>query len=304
MPAVGVFLFLSGCQAIKADFTRSGGTVGYYADDLLPGATKELQFYRATVAYALFSTLGARLASGPDQIFATLRYMVAVRHDLNNLGGHLWPSAATGSNPIGPCQTVRQDPAKVCAGYRATFEYDLPTLEGNLYKLAVSALPAQALTSVAKDLSTFNWIGVVRGLISSGGELVAGAHNLGAAWRSEREIFAELVDSKQTGTDDGKPKPDSVQAALERIATLDDSAGNRDFGKYANMKNRPNASPSGEIDALYWMVRQSCRRMLARLSDDDALKNLLFVEPSGENTAKKMRDAACKSFVLQPNAQS
>ena len=314
----GAPIALSWCAAVKSEFGHSGGIAGYYADAALPGATKELQFYRATVAYALFSTLGSRLATGPDQIFSTLRYMVAVRNDLDGLAGHLWPSdtmivtttaatataAATTTTTPGiatiPCKRRGQTD---CVGYRATFEYELPTLEGNLYKLAVSALPIQALTKVAGDLATQNWIGAVRTLVGTGGELVAGVHHMGAAWRSEREIFARLII-----TEPGQG--DTVQEAVEDIDKLKGPDENETRKRYRlgiDSKNNLGAGTGG-IDAVYWMVRQSCRRMLARLTDGDIKGHLSFVLTAGEllltgSDTEKMRDAACASFKLRPLAR-
>lgn len=287
-------LTLGGCGLARAEFEESGGAVGHLGDRVLPGATKELQLYRAASAFALFSSVGSRLASDPDQIFATLRYMAAVRNDLNLLAGHLWEGKTAEGETGRPCRDLKQ--LLGCIGYRGTFEADLPVMEGNLYKLAVSALPVQALNKVFKDLVAQNWLGAATGLLSPAEELLGGVHYGAAAWRAERELFAQLI---ARGNSSVTPS-DTVQGAVEVIRTLD-TDGKPDSTKYA-LALGP-VMDQQVFDPLYWMVRQSCRRMLGRLSEEDVKLHMAFVDSKpagGQMTMDQQREKICRSFKLTP----
>lgn len=84
-------LALSACDALKADFTRPGGAVSYFADGWIPGANKKLELYRATVAFAFFSAVGTTFSTDQQSALSLYHAMSATMDDLKNLAGHLYP---------------------------------------------------------------------------------------------------------------------------------------------------------------------------------------------------------------------
>ncbi len=289
LAALAAAISLSGCAA---NYNVSGGWLGEIGDRSLPGASKELQLYRATAAYAVFSSAGARMANDPDQVLGTLRFMTAVRNDLTGLAGHLWAP-----DPGAQC-ALRATTTNKCLDSRVTFEADLPVLEGNLYKLAVVALPVKALEQVWGKLIVQDWIGVITDLLKPAEQLLGAAHHSAATYRAEREILATIVWLQRK--DDAFDPKDTVQGAhavLDKLekAGIPDPDAYRPVGQWLQDNRRA-------FNPLHDLVRRSCGRMLGRLTD----KNLgMANEITGSNVdfktitkADDQRDGICDTFAF------
>jgi hypothetical protein len=291
LAALAAAVTLSGCAA---NYNVSGGWLGEIGDRTLPGASKELQLYRATAAFAILSSAGARVASDPDQVLGTIRFMTAVRNDLTGLAGHIWapdPGVQCGLR-------LRPNSTNECLDSRVTFEADLPVLEGNLYKLAVVALPVKALEQVWGKLIVQDWLGVIADLLKPAEQLLGAAHHSAATYRAEREILATIVWLKME--DDAFDPKDTVQGAHSVLAKLE-KAGSPDPDAYRHVGQWLRKNPRA-FNPLHDLVRTSCARMVGRLTD----KNLgMANEITGSKAdfkkitdPDKRREAICNTFAF------
>jgi hypothetical protein len=241
---------ISGCAAFEADFSQPGGAVGYYAGKIMPAPTKQLELYRAVVAFALFSRMGADLAGNSDNAVALYRYMVATRNDLNVLAARLYTTK---------CPALD----KICTIYPQTFEDELPTLEGHLYKLAVAGLSSLDAKSVINDLSSGDYLGALIALSKIGGATLSAGHQVAADYRSEREVFGYVV---ATSLSPPLTPPPDVATALVIIRS--NAPVNQPI-LYKKFLSGISSPDTGVFDALYSLVRDSCEILQGKLLPSD-----------------------------------
>lgn len=263
-------LFLSGCDTVRNDLSHSGGAVGYYADSIIPGETKELQLYRAAFAFAFLSRLGAVTLQDRTEARAFLFRMQAVSTDLNRLGGHL-QAGVVDCNALAAANT----------DCRQLFESDLPQLEGHLFRLAVASVPRDQLDDIWDELKSGNYIAMAWNLAKVGGQEIAAAHSGAAVWRSEREIFAEVISAVAPDCENAE----TVDAATKCIDSYAASGADR----FAAVK-----PGSGPIYAFYDIVQDSCMR----------LKTLANSKPTGSEAAETTQLNCAFSYGPKANTYS
>lgn len=279
--AAALSLFLSGCALIRADFRESGGAVGHIANQYIYAYDNKIQLYRATAVYSFFTVMGAHFAEKKDQIHALLRYMVAVRNDLNKLASHTFLEEV-----IDKCtqQINLKNPNVDGCYYYWNFEFHLPAYESNMYKLVVSALPNFKSQEILNKLTSQNPASFIDGLVqlaTAMEEVIAAGHNFAAAYRSERELFGIMVCLRNPQTPDKscEKKIRSVQAAISEI----DSANNDNVSDNLKSINSP------AFGSLMYMVQQSCETLVARLQAEpteigpDAMRFMVYEDTNGHN---------------------
>lgn len=254
-PLAAVFA-LQGCTAIRADFDHSGGTLGYYADNLIPATSDKMQVYRAAFAFAFFSELGATTIADRSDARAFLYEMQSVAYDIDRLGGHIGaPGCLDAPAAGGDAGAVRD-----C---RELFESDVPKLETHTFKLVVTSVPTDKLSSVWSEVTTQNYLGAAGDIAKfAGGELLA-VHNGAGVWRSERKLltaylqkdsaFSSIAQCSKLNTTSS-----SMNSVQDDVACID---------AYGAAKGFASADPPDQAIAMFFTMAQDACLSLAPLAN-------------------------------------
>ena len=257
---IGLALALSGCGIVHKEMAYPGGAPGALVDQKTAYSTldpkkkslnasgdkpqfiklpKHMEVYRAVVAVALISKIGEATIRDPDDANAFLAYLQAVKNDINNMAGHL--------KNLGPNTCGSFAEPTPCTDYEFLFESDVPAMEGHMLRLGVAALPQREAASLLENVSSGNPLGIATSVWSLGKKSVVAGHNAAAMRRSEREIFAAIMDKGEV------PKTNlNVDSAL-------------DFIKENGTENFEITPQS--VQPLFFVIRDVCRRLPVSSAD-------------------------------------
>jgi hypothetical protein len=245
-------LGLSGCNTIKTEISSNGGLVGSIADRALPAPTKDMQLYRATLAFAIISRAGATSLRDPQEIKAFETYMYLVDDDLKILRKHIESGV--------DCNALKPD-TYYCV---QMFEAALPKFEEHILKLAAIGLPSDDFKNVIDDVRGGNFSSAAGSIIKMAGSTARAAHGGASVYRSSQEVMTLVAECSPPNAAPGVPSAFKCIHGTEKTKTFNDLKTKFAVGKV-----------SGPYVTLYNVVQEACFDMQVRTAQpgkDNVLK--------------------------------
>ena len=176
---------LCGCTAVKtianADLHAPGGADSLAENRLMPAATPQMELYRATELFAIFSDIGARNLQTPADKEYFVKTMLKTNDDINQSWAML----------NRPCKTSADNMTLGCAELT---EHNLLPISSDLLVLAKFALPTDKLQRFLAAVKNGNVIGSVEAIVSAAGKLVLEFHRGAATSRASEAIVVPFSD--------------------------------------------------------------------------------------------------------------
>jgi hypothetical protein len=239
-------LSLSGCNTIQSEISSNGGLVGSVADRALPAPTKDMQLYRATLAFAIISRAGATGLRDQEEIKAFETYMYLVDDDLKILRKHI--DSGVDCNAL-------ESKKYYCV---QMFEAALPKFEEHLLKLAAIGLPSDDFKNVVDDVMGGNFYSAAGSIIKMAGSTARAAHGGASVYRSSQEVLALVADCASNKAAPGVPSAFKCVHGTEKTQTFNDLKTKFVVGKV-----------SGPYITLYNVIEEACLDMQGRTVQPD-----------------------------------